>query len=257
MTNKLLLVFIHGFRGSDTSFKDFPNWLKTSLHDTMNMDVETIVYPSYKTTGDLSLAVRNFSAWLIDQTKNKENLDIILLGHSMGGIVGAETILLFDGRRHDNPLGSASIIGLLAYDTPFYSVNQDSLSSAALSQVDKYSRYIPSSLLSSSNNSRSTSSSSPLSLTWDTTSSITTSQSSSSTKKWGLFAGAVGAVGVAAVGAYLTRDKIASTVSDAYDQLEFVSALMDRNGCHKRMNALLEVPDIFVRCFYIQVTNKF
>lgn len=36
------------------------------------------------------MAVRNFSAWLLDQVKTDNNVDIVLLGHSMGGIVGKE-----------------------------------------------------------------------------------------------------------------------------------------------------------------------
>ncbi|KAI8336776.1 hypothetical protein BC941DRAFT_428055 [Chlamydoabsidia padenii] len=244
MNNRLLLVFIHGFRGSDTSFKDFPNWMKTTLPKSLGIQVDTIVYPSYKTTGDLSVAVRNFSAWLVDQVKTDNNVDIVLLGHSMGGLVGAETILFFDGRRqYDNPLRNASIIGLLAYDTPFYSVNEGFLSTTATSLVEKIDRYLPSAATVDGGVSRS------LRLTGS-------QQPSKSGSNWGLFAGAVGAIGVAAVGAYLARDKISSTASDAYDHLEFVSALMDRGQCHKRMTSLLELSDVFTRCFYIMVRKE-
>lgn len=66
--DKLLLVFVHGFRGSDSSFKvlfillslttktnnnkkDFPNRLQTILTNTVKADVNAVVYPSYKTAG--------------------------------------------------------------------------------------------------------------------------------------------------------------------------------------------------------------
>lgn len=65
--DKLLLVFVHGFRGSDSSFKvllfifvvtvaltkkqDFPNRLQTILTNSVKADVNAVVYPSYKTAG--------------------------------------------------------------------------------------------------------------------------------------------------------------------------------------------------------------
>ncbi|EIE83425.1 hypothetical protein RO3G_08130 [Rhizopus delemar RA 99-880] len=49
--DKLLLVFVHGFRGSDASFQDFPNRLQAILTNTLRLDVEVDIYPSYKTAG--------------------------------------------------------------------------------------------------------------------------------------------------------------------------------------------------------------
>ncbi|CAO3592908.1 unnamed protein product [Absidia cylindrospora] len=253
MNTKLLLVFVHGFRGSDTSFKDFPNWMKESLQKALGTTVETVVYPSYRTTGDLSVAVRNFSAWLVGQTKGDSNVNIVLLGHSMGGIVGAETILYCKRQSSSNPLRTASIIGLLAYDTPFYSVNDGFISSTASSLVETIDRFLPSSSSSTAAAATATTAATVTSRAVTKQQQPATTKSSSSGSKWGLFAGTVGVLGVAAVGAYLARDKITSTASDAYDHLEFVSALMDHGQCHKRMTTILEMPDVFVRCFYIQI----
>lgn len=77
--------------------QDFPNRLQTILTNTVKADVDAIVYPSYKTAGDLRIAVENFSTWLCNEvSKIKEEIKrlnstgkimIVLLGHSMGGIV--------------------------------------------------------------------------------------------------------------------------------------------------------------------------
>ncbi|KAI8388549.1 uncharacterized protein BYT42DRAFT_611582 [Radiomyces spectabilis] len=249
--DRLLLVFIHGYRGSDTSFHDFPNRLRTILSNSSDVDVDSIVYPSYKTAGDLTLAVRNLSAWLCDlvqsqhkdmkRLQSKGHVMVVLIGHSMGGIVAAETILQLHSRL-DTPLGSAKIIGLLAFDTPFYSVNHDFVSTTAMSSVEQVGRFLQ-------NSSTQVSSSS----------SRTVTQVSTTTKKksmggWGLLAGVVG---VAAVGAaaYMTRDKIAASVTDMYNELEFVSALTDMNRCSQRVRELMELPDILFRCFYVQLPN--
>ncbi|CAO3627376.1 unnamed protein product [Cunninghamella blakesleeana] len=222
---------------------------------------------------DLSVAVKNFSTWLLDQLKTNNETNIIILAHSMGGIVGADTIIHFNERKQfDNPLKKAEILGLIAFDTPFYSINHDSMSTTALSHVEKFTRALsPPSTPEPSSNSRGVSNNLPQ-LTWlsgtpslsttsttrSTTRSTTTSSSSSSSSsfKWGLFATGAAAIGAAAVGAYMNRDKIAATFSDAYDQMEFVSTLADFNGCNKRVQQLLEIPDVFVRCFYIKVMQE-
>lgn len=62
---RLLLVYVHGFLGSETSFHDFPR----HVHDAVRLlvdeshDVYTKVYPRYKTRGNMSIARDNFSQW--------------------------------------------------------------------------------------------------------------------------------------------------------------------------------------------------
>ncbi|SAL96058.1 hypothetical protein [Absidia glauca] len=243
MGKKLLLVFIHGFRGSDTSFKDFPDWLESSLGQTLpGTEVETIIYPRYNTAGELSVAVQNFSSWLLAQkSRHNEDVDVVLLGHSMGGIVGAETILQF----HEQ--GTAlSILGLLAYDTPFYSINEGFISRTASSWVQKLDRFLPS--MSTSINSGAA-----IANHLQITAPPTTTSASSSFLQWGLVGSAMG---IATLGAYLTRDRILTMMTSTFDHLEFVSALADQDGCHQRMTALLSVSDLIVRCFYVKVKSS-
>lgn len=123
---------------------------------------------------------------------------------------------------------------MLAYDTPFYSVNEGFLSSTASSLVEKIDRYLPSATAATAMGEMGTTRSLRLTGSQQGAATKSVAKASKSSSNWGLFAGAVGAIGVAAVGAYLARDKISSTASDAYDHLEFVSALMDHGKCHKR-----------------------
>ncbi|KAF2729189.1 hypothetical protein EJ04DRAFT_76801 [Polyplosphaeria fusca] len=106
---RLLLVFIHGFMGDETSFRNFPahvhNLVSITLADTYA--VHTKIYPRYKSREALEVARDDFSKWL---TPHETPLtDVVLLGHSMGGLVAAEISLLF---RHN-------IIGVINFDVPF------------------------------------------------------------------------------------------------------------------------------------------
>ena len=125
MTKKtLLLVFIHGFKGSDHTFENFPTDLRALLAHTLpKIDIVTLQYPQYETRGDLRECVARFKEWYVgvaDDGQHKADDDqrrlqnkvidlevanrtpsptvdpsvhVILCGHSMGGIVAAETLL--------------------------------------------------------------------------------------------------------------------------------------------------------------------
>ncbi|CAO3665702.1 unnamed protein product [Rhizopus stolonifer] len=242
--DKLLLIFVHGFRGSDTSFKEFPNRLQTILTNSTSANVEVDVYPSYKTAGELKIAVDNFSSWLykkvstlkleMDRLNDNSNIMIVLLGHSMGGIVAAETLL---GFKNQDVLG-AKIIGMLAYDTPFYSINHSLVADQAKSGMETFGKV--GQFLGAS------------ALVGTTSRAIEEPQKKKSS--WGLWAG-VGAVAVGAAAAYLARDKISETLSDAFDELTFVKDLSDMHGCDERVRKLLQLP-IFFKSFYILLPGE-
>lgn len=258
--DRLLLVFVHGFRGTDTSFKDFPNRLQTILTNTVKADVDAIVYPSYKTAGDLRIAVENFSTWLCNEvSKIKEEIKrlnstgkimIVLLGHSMGGIVSAETILRFYNNTNNcaEQLLGAKIIGMLAFDTPFYSINQNFVADRAWSGVDQVNREVGRLWNAGGAAATVTAATATRAITAGNTG------SGGGGKKWGLLAGVVGAAALGAA-AYMARDKIQTTISDAYNELTFISDLTDMNGCDQRVKKLLRVPDIFFKCFYVQLSQ--
>lgn len=106
MRKTLLLVFIHGFKGSDNTFGQFPKDLRALVASSFpDIEVLSIQYPSYETRGDLGECVGRFKEWLQNKVIDLEvanrtpsptvdpSVRVILCGHSMGGIVAAETLL--------------------------------------------------------------------------------------------------------------------------------------------------------------------
>ncbi|KAH6875596.1 hypothetical protein BKA58DRAFT_409914 [Alternaria rosae] len=106
---RLMLVFIHGFMGNETSFRSFPahvhNLVTITLAETHV--VHTKIYPRYKSRDSLEIARDNFSRWLAPH--EDQWTDVVLLGHSMGGLLAADIALAF---RH-------RIIGIVNFDVPF------------------------------------------------------------------------------------------------------------------------------------------
>ncbi|KAL3456883.1 hypothetical protein BJX64DRAFT_29967 [Aspergillus heterothallicus] len=107
MKKTLLLVFIHGFKGGDDTFGTFPQHLKAVLSQKLPaVGVKALVYPKYETRGSLQETVLVFREWLQNQVIDLEvsnrtasptvdpSVHVFLIGHSMGGIVAADTLLL-------------------------------------------------------------------------------------------------------------------------------------------------------------------
>jgi pimeloyl-ACP methyl ester carboxylesterase len=106
MKKTLLLVFIHGFKGTDQTFHKFPQDLRALIAHTLpRLNVVSLVYPQYETKGDLKECVAKFKDWLQNKVIDLEveartpsptvdpSVHVILCGHSMGGIVAAEALL--------------------------------------------------------------------------------------------------------------------------------------------------------------------
>ncbi|KAF2477060.1 uncharacterized protein BDR25DRAFT_309372 [Lindgomyces ingoldianus] len=106
---RLLLIYIHGFMGNETSFQSFPAHVHNLVTITLAQShtVHTKIYPRYKSRDSLELRRDDFSNWLAPHETSFT--DIVLLGHSMGGLLAADIALLF--RHH--------IIGIVNFDVPF------------------------------------------------------------------------------------------------------------------------------------------
>lgn len=91
---RLLIIYIHGFIGNDQSFHSFPvhvhRYLRESLASTHA--IHTKIYPRYKTYRALHLARDDFSQWLA--LHESPSTDVILVGHSMGGLLAADVVLM-------------------------------------------------------------------------------------------------------------------------------------------------------------------
>nr|KMM71655.1 hypothetical protein CPAG_07958 [Coccidioides posadasii RMSCC 3488] len=174
MKKTLLLVFIHGFKGGDDTFGTFPSHLRAiTSHALPNIDVVAVTYPKFETRGDLQDCVARLREWLqnvvIDiEVSNQApsptvdpSVHVILIGHSMGGVVGAEAIRLIASEQLLPPSGAAHpsskwddakhsderaagiqpnafmfphIQGLMAFDTPFLGIAPGTVSYTAESQ---------------------------------------------------------------------------------------------------------------------------
>lgn len=65
MNKTLLLCFIHGFKGGDDTFGDFPQHLQALVSQALpNITVASITYPKFETRGDLKECVARFKEWL-------------------------------------------------------------------------------------------------------------------------------------------------------------------------------------------------
>jgi pimeloyl-ACP methyl ester carboxylesterase len=97
---KLLVIYVHGFMGNDTSFQSFPahvhRYLKLALSDSHV--VHSKVYPRYKTYKSIEIARDNFSTWL--EPLESPKTDVILVGHSMGGLLAADVVLKASSLMH-------------------------------------------------------------------------------------------------------------------------------------------------------------
>ncbi|RHZ55336.1 esterase/lipase family protein [Aspergillus thermomutatus] len=167
MRKTLLLVFIHGFKGDDDTFANFPDRLRAAVARSLPaVKVATVVYPKYETRGGLKECVGRFREWLQNKVIDLEvanrtasptvdpSVHVFLVGHSMGGIVAAETLLLLAseqpipsktysdvssshasaGSEADSKTAGSSrlvepgsfmfphIQGVLAFDTPFLGI---------------------------------------------------------------------------------------------------------------------------------------
>ncbi|KAF7927623.1 uncharacterized protein EAE98_006005 [Botrytis deweyae] len=115
---KLLLIYIHGFMGNETSFQSFPAHVHNLLSITLEAThvVHTKIYPRYKSRKAINFARDDFSVWL--EPHEDALTDIILLGHSMGGILSAEVVLQSPSPPANRRFRHR-ILGTISFDTPF------------------------------------------------------------------------------------------------------------------------------------------
>lgn len=79
--------------------------------------VHTKIYPKYKSRRAIEFARDDFSKWLTPHESPKT--DTILLGHSMGGLLSAEVVLLPPHSPATGHVFRHRILGTINFDTPF------------------------------------------------------------------------------------------------------------------------------------------
>ncbi|KAF4332372.1 hypothetical protein FBEOM_13819 [Fusarium beomiforme] len=116
---KLLIIYIHGFLGNDQSFRSFPAHVHALLANLLadSHVIHSKIYPRYKTYRSVGIARDNFSEWL--RPHESPNTDVVLVGHSMGGILAADVVLM----PNPSPYGvypfKHRIMGHVSLDCPF------------------------------------------------------------------------------------------------------------------------------------------
>lgn len=261
----LLLVFIHGFKGDDETFLQFPQRMQHVLSDTIpDCTVESIVFPVYETKGDLNEAVVRFADWLTTLTVEREvasgggagKAKIVLCGHSMGGILAADTLREFVKTKPDQraPLWP-KIIACIAYDTPYLGLHPFVFKNSATKATEYVStaRTVGSALLGSfagfgvkkAADSKPAAENTP-----------PPPESKTSWSNWAPAAYAVGGAllaGAAAGGAYYKRDDLGVGYTWATDHMKYVRNLWDETALHQRVEDLVDIEEqegVVFRVFY-------
>ncbi|ROW08935.1 hypothetical protein VMCG_02940 [Cytospora schulzeri] len=133
----LLIVYIHGFMGDNTSFQSFPahvhHYLREELSETHV--IHSKIYPRYKTYKAIEVARDNFSRWL--EPHEDENTDVVLIGHSMGGLLAADVALMpSPSPVYGGPL-KHRLLGTISLDAPLLGLHPGIIKSGIASLFRK------------------------------------------------------------------------------------------------------------------------
>ncbi|KAJ7178975.1 hypothetical protein C8R46DRAFT_1323205 [Mycena filopes] len=244
ITDAVICVFIHGFKGTDTTFVEFPERLRHILTETIsNVSVECIVFPAYETKGNLTEAVVKFADWLTTLTVEKEvatgggagRVKIILCGHSMGGLLAADTLQEFvngRGTTKDAVLWPR-IIAVIAFDTPYLGLHPGVFKNTATKGLEyaQAARTVGTGLIAPA----------------------------APATGWGKWAGPASYVGgallagAAAGATYYKREDLGLGYTWATDHMKYVGHLWDADESNKRVDFLIDTDEeqgILFRNFY-------
>ncbi|EPQ59080.1 hypothetical protein GLOTRDRAFT_70221 [Gloeophyllum trabeum ATCC 11539] len=269
---QLLVVFIHGFKGTDETFGAFPERLQHLLAQTTEgIDVECIVFPAYETKGDLDAAVERFADWLAQLTVEKEvakglgggagKSKVVLCGHRrvtfhMGGLLAADTLLaLYESRPDKEAPLWPNIIACIAFDTPYFGVHPSVFKNSASKVVKHIStaRTVVSdvadafSYFTGKKGAESAAASMASSSTTIQTPLLTGPEASISAgwQKWALPAAyaisGIAVAGAAAGTAYWRREDLGLGYGWVQDHLRYVGALWDEKRLLRRVEKVMDI----------------
>ncbi|WOO85647.1 uncharacterized protein LOC62_07G009144 [Vanrija pseudolonga] len=271
----ILLVWVHGFKGTDVTFEAFPERVKHVLEQTHpGLAVHSEVFPVYETRGELSAATEAFTEWLTIKVVELENngghgggagsAKVALLGHSMGGLLIADaTARIEASTRNGSPMWP-NVVATIAFDTPYLGLhphvfkhqmsnaaNQIGAATSAVSKLDfaalgagalslgglAWTNKKPEDTRQKSATTQKSASPSPA----GTPKPAATSSWFSNNKAL-VGIGALAALGVAAAGtAYMRRDDLAGGWKWGYDHMTFVKNLFDEEGMKARLKRIDEL----------------
>ncbi|ORY92040.1 hypothetical protein BCR43DRAFT_497697 [Syncephalastrum racemosum] len=124
-------VWIHGFLGrGERTFKELPSYVHDYLQRSYEgrIVLDRVLY-DYKSKGKYGDTRDNIVSWIKIQVQswsmeaNGAEILVILYGHSMGGLLAADVVRHWNERKMQ-ALYKCRILGLVAYDTPFFSLDK-------------------------------------------------------------------------------------------------------------------------------------
>ncbi|KAK5655804.1 hypothetical protein OQA88_5342 [Cercophora sp. LCS_1] len=274
----LLLCYIHGFKGTTTTFGTFPNDLEAHLSALLpSTTIKTLIYPQYSTVGELHIATKSFVEWLSAQLTTLTPPDaprpnVVLIAHSMGGFVASDTLF--------TTLPSTPVRALLSFDTPYNGLARSMFVYGAFSNYQRVTSVF--------NVMTALSAAAPAALSKLSTRSVPrATKSSPAWKTWQIIAvrtGTVGAIAAGGVAAYVHRRKIMDGVKGLKDitrddiksgmgqglayvnrgsvggalgwlseHFAFVGSLLRQNEMERRFERLCALRGVGVRDYYVSL----
>jgi len=118
----LTVVYVHGFRGGKNTFVDFPNLLKEYL-EPYNIEINNKIFDAFETKGEFEIIVNKIIKWIYAETYKEP---IVLMGHSMGGILVADVfrkIMKGEIEEHNDSTYRPNIIGIFGFDSPYFGLS--------------------------------------------------------------------------------------------------------------------------------------
>eukprot|EP00833_Pecoramyces_ruminatium_P012652 jgi/Orpsp1_1/1186684/evm.model.d7180000052495.1 len=118
----ITIVYVHGFRGGKNTFWDFPNLLKKTL-GAHNIEINNKIFDAFETKGDFDIIVNKIIDWIYE---NADNQPIILMGHSMGGILVADVfrkITKGSIEKYKDCSYHPNIVGIFGFDSPYFGLS--------------------------------------------------------------------------------------------------------------------------------------
>ncbi|KAI9225158.1 hypothetical protein BC828DRAFT_371697 [Blastocladiella britannica] len=117
-----VVLFIHGFLGSEESFHDFPAHIEARLRHLHGF--ESFVFPAYDCKHSLVDAARRVAQYLREMKPSAAALNVVLVAHSMGGLVAADTVRILSDRSNPSHVAETDaairVLGIQAFDTPYF-----------------------------------------------------------------------------------------------------------------------------------------
>ncbi|KAJ3276326.1 hypothetical protein HDV01_004949 [Terramyces sp. JEL0728] len=165
---KCLIVFIHGFMGSEDSFKEFPAHLIQLLEE-----IESAGF-TYDTKGNNQRQVQKLMDWLILHGSTARYESVILCAHSMGGLLAADAYrhlyrvqpVVAENQSWYSKAGGAvgsffsyapqekkhtpddmrflvNIIAIFSFDSPFYGLHNNVVTKTGVMKAKEIAQDLP------------------------------------------------------------------------------------------------------------------